>query len=886
MAAPLVLRIAEAAREALKGGGQEHAVALAAADLSRLGCGAGSAVILQFSVLPPLQADATEAACPLAKPKRSAGAGPPRLLCARAWTSMRLSPGSVRLLLRGDCNVEPGQTVGPWVAVHPLPQPPRPARTLLVTPLRIADGERERVEGEGLGPVGSKAWAGEAALLSAMLRGALVLPGQLVFARVSGRPTAYRVTQVDEQRAQVSTASGDPVTPTRVAQPPPAAAAATAATAVALSPQGQPFNFRAFALGNPPQLSASPSKPASRGDSLKASPTQRKLQVQHGSPTPPPPSPPPLPADLRVFVATEETQVQVRIADETAENAAGASGEGSAQPSEARIEDVGGLDAEAAAIREVLQLALGKPEALRELGLRPPKGVLLHGPPGTGKTMLARSLATESGATVLAVNAGDVASRFVGESEARLRTVFERARQRAPCVVLIDEVDALCPRRDEAIDEAQRRLVGALLVLMDGVEETDRVVVLAVTNRPNALDPALRRPGRLDREVELGVPSERARYDILLRMLRRMPHALSEAEIAHLASVTHGFVGADLQALCREAALHAVRRAEAPGVGPDRAAEAKEAQLASDVISVRAEDVRFALTAVSPSAMRELLVEVPRVRWSDIGGQREVKQRLREAVDWPLEHADAFARLGIAPPKGILLYGPPGCSKTLMAKALATESSRNFISVKGPQLFSKWVGESEKAVQSLFRKARAAAPSIVFFDEVDSIAAQRNAAGEEDGGGSRVADRVLGQLLVELDGVEPLSNVVVIAATNRPDMVDRALLRPGRIDRVLYVGPPDAEAAREIFEIELRCMAHAPDVNVARLAELCAGFSGAEISAVCREAAVLAMEEDANVVAVRMRHLEAAARAFVPRISPQMLDFYRDYQAKCGLVAL
>ncbi|RKP09636.1 P-loop containing nucleoside triphosphate hydrolase protein [Thamnocephalis sphaerospora] len=501
---------------------------------------------------------------------------------------------------------------------------------------------------------------------------------------------------------------------------------------------------------------------------------------------------------------------------------------------------VGGLDAQIAVVRELVEVPLRRPEAYMQYGLKPPKGVLLFGPPGTGKTLIARAVAAETGAHIICVNGPEIVSKFYGETEGKLRDLFAQAAEKSPSIVFIDEIDALCPKRDEATSEMDKRVVATLLTLMDGVEESHdgadkpRIVVIAATNRPNALDDALRRPGRFDREVEIGIPNADARLSILETLLRRTPHTATSSEVGELAAITHGYVGADLAAVCREAGLKAIKRAVR--VGDDVAS-----------LAVTFADLRNAVAETRPSAMREIAIEVPKVRWDDIGGQDEIKQKLKESVEWPLQHADAFLRLGIRPPKGILLYGPPGCSKTLMAKALATESGLNFIAVKGPELFSKWVGESEKA------------------DEIDALTVKR---GSDAGGGASVADRVLSQLLNELDGIEPL---------------DSALLRPGRIDRILYVGPPDKDTRAAIFRVQLTRMPCADDVSIDELSEMTDGCSGAEVTAMCQEAALAAMEEDVDVAQICRRHFISANSRTVRRITPQMINFYDEFRKRSGL---
>ncbi|KAG2220538.1 hypothetical protein INT45_004144, partial [Circinella minor] len=536
-------------------------------------------------------------------------------------------------------------------------------------------------------------------------------------------------------------------------------------------------------------------------------------------------------------------------------------------------DNIGGLKEQIKTVRDMVETPLQNPELFYRYGLKPPRGVLLYGPPGTGKTLIARAVAQETGAHAIVINGPEIISKYYGETEQKLRDIFQTAAESAPSVIFIDEIDALCPKRDEAGSELEKRVVTTLLTLMDGTSSADRIVVLGATNRPNALDEALRRPGRFDREVEIGIPNSDDRFSILTTLMQKIPHTLTEKELLALASKSHGYVGADLAAVCREAGLKCIRR---------NTIIKQEHQEQPD-LRVNILDMNEAISEIRPSAMREIMLEVPKVYWSDVGGQEDIKQRLKESVEWPLQHPEAFERLGIRPPKGILLYGPPGCSKTLMAKALATEAGSNFIAVKGPELFSKWVGESEKAVREVFRKARAASPSIVFFDEIDALTVKR---GGGDGGGSSVADRVLSQLLNEMDGIEPLVNVTVVAATNRPDIIDDALLRPGRIDRILYVGPPDIDSRREIFKIQLSKMTCDKDVNIDELASKSDGCSGAEAVAICQEAALFAMEENIHIDSVKQRHFMQALSSFTRRITPEMLKFYHNYRTRSGLQSI
>ncbi|CAG8553045.1 7039_t:CDS:10 [Diversispora eburnea] len=507
--------------------------------------------------------------------------------------------------------------------------------------------------------------------------------------------------------------------------------------------------------------------------------------------------------------------------------------------------NIGGLSEQIQIIREMVEVPLKNPELFVQFGLRPPKGILLHGPPGTGKTLIARAVAEETSSYVICVNGPEIMSKYYGETETKLKDLFNQAVENAPSIIFIDEIDALCPKH---------------------IGLQDRVVIIGATNRPNALDEALRRPGRFDRELEIGIPNSNSRCSILSTLLRNTPHTLSSEDINELAAKLHGYVGADLAALCREAGLRAIKKS----------VENHNKQN----IKITINDMNDALKEIRPSAMREIVLEVPKVYWSDIGGQQKIKQKLKESIEWPLQHPEKFSRLGIRPPKGILLYGPPGCSKTLMAKALATEAGLNFIAVKGPELFSKWVGESEKAVREVFRKARAASPSIIFFDEIDALTVKRGAG---EGGGTSVVDRVLSQLLNELDGIEPLVNVTIVAATNRPDIIDNALLRPGRIDRILYVGPPDQPSRKEIFSIQLRKMSCGKDVYPEELASMTEGYSGAEIVAISQEAALYAMEEDLDAKEVLRDHFIKAISSFTRRITTEMIEFYEDFRKKSGL---
>ncbi len=533
-------------------------------------------------------------------------------------------------------------------------------------------------------------------------------------------------------------------------------------------------------------------------------------------------------------------------------------------------EDIGGLKNVIQRIRELVELPLKYPEIFKRLGIEPPKGVLLYGPPGTGKTLLAKAVANETHAYFISINGPEIMSKFYGESEQRLREIFEEAKKHAPAIIFIDEIDAIAPKRDEVMGEVERRVVAQLLALMDGLEARGDVIVIAATNRPNAVDPALRRPGRFDREIEVPLPDFQGRLEILQIHTRNMPLA-DDVDLNRIAEMTRGYTGADLAALVREAAMHALRR-YLPMI------DLSEESIPPEVLEsmeIRMEDFMVAMREIVPSGLREIYIEVPEVHWDDVGGLDDVKQQLREAVEWPLRNPEVFKRLGITPPKGILLFGPPGTGKTLLAKAAATESGANFIAVRGPEILSKWVGESEKMIREIFRKARQHAPAIIFFDEIDAIAQTR---GVYDTSG--VTYRIVNQLLAELDGIVPLSNVIVIAATNRPDILDPALLRPGRLDKIIYVPPPDKKARLEILRIHTRKMPLADDVDLELLAIKTEGYSGADLAALVREAAMLALREDINATKVHMRHFLKALETIKPSITPEMVRFYEEWYQK------
>ncbi len=528
-------------------------------------------------------------------------------------------------------------------------------------------------------------------------------------------------------------------------------------------------------------------------------------------------------------------------------------------------EDIGGLQEQIQRVREMIELPLRFPELFQKLGIEPPKGVLLYGPPGCGKTLLAKAVATEAEANFILINGPEIMNKYYGETEARLREIFRKAEEEAPSIIFIDEIDAIAPKRSEVTGEVEKRVVAQLLALMDGLESRGSVIVIGATNRPNALDPALRRPGRFDREIEIGIPDKRGRKEILQIHTRGMPLA-EDVDLDRLAEMTRGYTGADIAALCREAAMKSIRRI-LPKI------DFSEEKISPEILNsleVTMRDFMEAYREITPSALREVEIETPTVTWEDIGGLEDVKQKLIEAIEWPLKYPEKFEKMGIKPPKGILLYGPPGCGKTLLAKAIATESEANFVTVKGPEVFSKWVGESEKAIREIFRKARQAAPCVVFLDEIESLAPRKDLAEDSSG----VTNRVVSQLLAEVDGIEDMSEIVVIGATNRPDMLDPAILRPGRFDRLILVPPPDEKSRLAILKIYTRKMPLASDVNLVEIASRTEGYSGADIESLCREAALSALRRDIDAEYVTREDFEEALKIVKPSISPQMMREY------------
>ena len=588
------------------------------------------------------------------------------------------------------------------------------------------------------------------------------------------------------------------------------------------------------------------------------------------------PSGPVIINDTTEIVVSEESSKAVQISQE-----------GTA--ASITYEDIGGLGDAVARVREMIELPLRHPELFKRLGVEAPKGVLLHGPPGTGKTLLAKAVANETNSNFFTIGGPEIMSKYHGESEERLRNIFQEAEKNAPSIIFIDEIDSIAPKREEVSGEVERRIVAQLLSLMDGMKSRGKVVVIAATNRVDAIDPALRRPGRFDREIEIGVPNRDGRLEVLQIHTRGMPLD-KDVNLQKLADISHGFVGADLQALAKEAAMRALRR-----VLPDMNLSSESIPVDTlRKIIVRMQDFTDVIKETEPSAMREVFVEVPDIKWEDIGGLSTIKQELQEAVEWPLKYLGVFTYADATPPKGILLYGPPGTGKTLMAKAAANESEANFISIKGPELLSKWVGESEKGVREIFRKARQAAPCIIFFDELDAIAPTRGG----DHGDSHVTERVISQFLTEMDGLEILTNVVVIGATNRPDIIDPALLRPGRFDRILYVPPPDRESRLQIIKIHTKKKPLDEDVNLEDLADKTDGYTGADIASLSSAAVMLALrehitkypdskeaEKQTKDLKINMKHFDDAMKKIRP-LSKQEVDMYKNVANKFGKVEI
>jgi len=575
----------------------------------------------------------------------------------------------------------------------------------------------------------------------------------------------------------------------------------------------------------------------------------------------------PIPGDMRFAVVSTSPEGIVQVGEDT---------EIEVRPEAVDIEekerptityeDIGGLEEPILKIREMVELPLRHPELFERLGIAPPKGVLLYGPPGTGKTLLAKAVANESGAAFFSIAGPEIMDKFYGQSEANLRSIFDEAEKNSPSIIFIDEIDSIAPKREEVTGEVERRVVSQLLTLMDGLKGRGKVIVIAATNQPNLLDPALRRGGRFDREVEIGVPDQKGRKEILQIHTRNMP-ITKDVDLNWLSSITYGFVGADLEALAKEAAMSALRR-NLPGISWK-----KNEEIPSDVIDklrVEKQDFENALKMVEPSAMREVMIEIPNVSWSDVGGLEDVKGLLKEVVEWPLKNPDAFKRVGITPPRGVLLYGPPGTGKTMLAKAVAHEAGANFISVKGPEMLSKWVGESEKHIREIFRRAKQVAPAIIFFDEIDSVAPKRGRNSDS----THVTENVVSSILTEMSGLEELHNVVVLAATNRPDIIDSALLRPGRFDRQIIVPAPDEKTRLEILKIHTKDMP-LKGVELKALAKDTDGYSGADIEALVREAGMNALRKDMKAKEVTAKNFSEALKVVKPSIDPKVLEFYR-----------
>src|SRR6056297_255464 len=578
-------------------------------------------------------------------------------------------------------------------------------------------------------------------------------------------------------------------------------------------------------------------------------------------------------------VVTDQTEIQV--SEKPAEQIREGEGAASPESPDVTYEDIGGLDDELEQVREMIELPMRHPELFQQLGIEPPKGVLLHGPPGTGKTLMAKAVANEIDAYFTTISGPEIMSKYYGESEEQLREVFDEASENAPAIVFIDEIDSIAPKRGETQGDVERRVVAQLLSLMDGLEERGQVIVIGATNRVDAIDPALRRGGRFDREIEIGVPDKEGRKEILQVHTRGMPLA-ETIDLDSYAENTHGFVGADLASLTKESAMNALRR-----IRPELDLESEEIDAeVLEKLEITDDDFKDAMKGIEPSALREVFVEVPDVTWDSVGGLEDTKERLRETIQWPLEYPEVFETMDMEAAKGVLLYGPPGTGKTLMAKAVANEAESNFISIKGPELLSKWVGESEKGVREVFAKARENAPTVVFFDEIDSIATERG-GGQTDSG---VGERVVSQLLTELDGIEEMEDVVVVATTNRPDLIDSALLRPGRLDRHVHVPVPDEEARPAIFAVHTRDKPLADGVDLNSLARRTDGYVGADIEAVCREASMAATREFINSVdpdemddtignvRISKDHFEHALEEVNPSVTTETREQYEELE--------
>ncbi|MHA1757429.1 MAG: CDC48 family AAA ATPase, partial [Promethearchaeota archaeon] len=530
-------------------------------------------------------------------------------------------------------------------------------------------------------------------------------------------------------------------------------------------------------------------------------------------------------------------------------------------------DDVGGLSDEIQRIREMVELPLKHPELFHRLNIDPPKGVLFYGPSGTGKTLMAKAVSQESNAYFISINGPEIMSKFYGASEGRLREIFREAEENAPSIIFIDEIDSIAPKRTETTGEVERRVVSQLLSLLDGLSGRGEVIVIGATNRLNSLDQALRRPGRFDREIEFGVPNVKGRKEIFQIHTRGMPLE-DDVDLDKYAEITHGFVGADIMAVCREAAMFSLRRI-LPKINLDEPIPSEIIQ----ELTIKNEDFIQAINMIEPSAMREVMIDIPDISWDEVGGLEDIKQELKEAVEWPIKYPKLFERAGIRPLNGILLFGPPGCGKTLLAKAIATESECNFITIKGPEIFSKWVGESEKAIREVFRKARQAAPSIIYFDEIDAISSSRGLTA----GGSPVYDSIVNQILVEMDGIENRKGIIVIASTNRPDMVDPALLRSGRFDRLIYVKAPDYEARLKILKVHTKNMPLDDDVSLEEIARKTEGYSGADLENLCREAGMNAIREKLEKFEkVKNKHFELALQKIKSTLPAEVIKHYEE----------